>query len=482
MKPFSLLLEQRHRLYPDYEDRFSDADLLHRFVETGEDVAFDMLVQRHGPMVMSVCRRILEHLQDAEDTFQATFLVLARKAPSIRSPDLLANWLYGVAIRTARQARMLRSKRWNRQEAIPTESLAQTSSTLSTHQEAQLEWLDLEVSRLPKKYRLPVVLCELQGLSRKNAALQLGIPEGTLSSRLATARKLLNDRMSRRSPYKVGAGTDVLDALGQCDSRLEPTLRMRTTELRFMLSDNGNGQAQISSRVLTLGKGVLREMRINQIKIGTGIAFVVGVLALGLVSLWTTSVAGPVQPDPRNPAPQTEPAQKPRRVGQRQLKLPCRVDGIIEEVLVKEGQRIKRGDVLAKLDANIVLVDVELARLQFEKAKAELEFARSVWQESKTQSELAKQLLKNALISKEEFRMKTLVKTLAETKCRHQVRSAEVALKVAQMKHVQAKMQADMYRILAPVDGVVEAIYVGRGEGVRALEDVVFRIKTTPEK
>jgi RNA polymerase sigma factor (sigma-70 family) len=173
-----------------------DAELLARFHADRDHAAFADLVRRHGPMVLGVCRRVLGRSADADDAFQAAFVVLARKAAAIRRPELLGHWLYGVAVRVARRARRTAARRRNR------EVLMATPPDVSVRDhEPQPELagiLDAELARLPEWYRVPVVLCDLQGLTRAAAAARLGVAEGTLSSRLAAGRKKLAARLARR--------------------------------------------------------------------------------------------------------------------------------------------------------------------------------------------------------------------------------------------------------------------------------------------
>src|SRR5262249_35574111 len=170
----------------------TDQELLDALVTRRDEAAFETLLRRHGPMVLAVCRRVLRHAQDAEDAFQATFLGLLRKATSVRKREVLGSWLYGVAYRTALKARGMRARRFveERQAALRPR---RQGSELSMD-------LDEELNALPEIYRVPVVLCELEGRSRKEVARQLNIPEGTLSSRLAAARKMLARRLSRHLP------------------------------------------------------------------------------------------------------------------------------------------------------------------------------------------------------------------------------------------------------------------------------------------
>src|SRR5262249_12357746 len=178
----------------------TDAELLERFLARGggdaED-AFATLVARHGPMVLGVCRRMLAASHDAEDAFQATFLVLARRAGTIVHRDRVASWLYGVAVRTAQVARRRASRSRAAERRLMDATRVESVPPEEDRQEL-LPILDEELNRLPRRCREALVACELEGRSRREAARQLGIPEGTLSARLARGRKMLRDRMLRR--------------------------------------------------------------------------------------------------------------------------------------------------------------------------------------------------------------------------------------------------------------------------------------------
>lgn len=174
----------------------TDGDLLGCFVRQRDEAAFAALVQRHGPMVWGVCRRMLSNHHDAEDAFQATFLVMVRKAASLASPDLLANWLYGVACNVAYKAKAANVKRHAKERPLMDMPAPETAENASWKELRPL--LDKELKNMPDKYRAPIVLCDLEGKTRKEAARLLGLPEGTLSSRLARARTMLAKRLTRR--------------------------------------------------------------------------------------------------------------------------------------------------------------------------------------------------------------------------------------------------------------------------------------------
>lgn len=173
-----------------------DGQLLRRFISRRDEAAFALLVRRHAPMVWGVCRRVLANPHDAEDAFQATFLVLVRKAAAIGRPELLGNWLYGVAYRTARKARAVAARRRAQERQAATMPAHGPSSAVAAHD--LREALDRELNRLPEKYRAPLVLCYLEGLTNEEAARRLGWPVGSMSARLSRGRELLRERMNGR--------------------------------------------------------------------------------------------------------------------------------------------------------------------------------------------------------------------------------------------------------------------------------------------
>ncbi len=199
------VVQQLHKLTgrPAREEP-SDGEMIERFVARREESAFAVLVRRHGPLVLRVCRRVLGDAHDADDAFQATFLVLARNAASIRKREALGSWLYGTALRVARKARLSEARRQARETraaALPREDSPEAD-----------DWkplLDEELGRLAVKHRAPLVLCYLQGMTYGQAARELGWSEGSMSRRLAQARELLRERLVRRG---IALGTTALVA------------------------------------------------------------------------------------------------------------------------------------------------------------------------------------------------------------------------------------------------------------------------------
>jgi RNA polymerase sigma factor (sigma-70 family) len=274
----------------------SDEQLLDRFVarrdETAEE-AFGELVQRHGPMVLGVCRRILGDAHEAEDVFQATFLVLARKASSVVRREKVANWLYGVAVRTAREALGRAARRRSREERVSTPIPVEPPGDGYTEELRAI--LDEELTRLPARYRGPVVLCELEGLSRPEAARRLGIPEGTLSSRLARAKAQLRDRLARRGmTVPVVALSAAMLREAQANtltvSLIEATVQAATT-----VAAGPSAAAAISVSVASLTEGVLKTMLVAKLK---GIVLGIGAMTAVISSAVVLAQQSGAKPQP----------------------------------------------------------------------------------------------------------------------------------------------------------------------------------------
>ena len=264
-RPVSRFLHQLRWAAP-HQGGPTDAELLQLYLEGGDGAAFAALVRRHGPMVLGVCRRVLRHEQDAEDAFQATFLVLARKAHTVVPPAAVGNWLYGVAYRAAQKAREAAARRRARERrARPRQPEGLPGP--ECHED-----LDREIARLPDVYRTAVVLCDLQGLSRKEAARRLGCPEGTLSSRLAKARRLLARRLG--GPAAV---VTLLAVAGAAARAACPAWLVRPVCAPV--------SGAVSARVGTLTREVLNTMFISKAQYVAALAVVACALTAGLAAL-----------------------------------------------------------------------------------------------------------------------------------------------------------------------------------------------------
>ncbi len=261
-----------------------DSRLLETFCATRDEAAFEVLVKRHGPMVLGVCQRVLGNLHDAEDAFQAVFLVLANKAGSIARSDLLGNWLYGVAYRTALQARVRRGRRRARELQVkdmphPTVS---PDAPLDLHELHRV--LDRELSKLADKYRVPIVLCDLEGRSRKQAAGQLQIPEGTLSSRLATGRQLLARRLGRQGLALSGAALLLVLTQQTAPAALRTALVAATVRAAALTAAGQSAAGLVSAQALALSQGALKTMLLHKLKLISSLCLgvLVGTVGAGL--------------------------------------------------------------------------------------------------------------------------------------------------------------------------------------------------------
>jgi RNA polymerase sigma factor (sigma-70 family) len=240
----------------------NDAQLLQRFAAHHDEAAFEVLIWRHGPMVLGVAQRVLRNVHDAEDVLQATFLALVRQAHAIGRREALGAWLHKVAYRTALGARNQRRKR----AAVPlTDTPAPESRTPSSELDA-LVLLDEELQRLPAKYRTPLVLSYLQGQSNREIAVQLGCPIGTVFTRLARGRAMLRTRLLRRGvTMSAGALTAALTESASA-STLSAEL-VRTTVLAAVAFAAGSGAAAVSPQVAALTEGVLKMMWLGRLKL-----------------------------------------------------------------------------------------------------------------------------------------------------------------------------------------------------------------------
>ncbi len=261
------------------EAEMSDRQLLERFLGRREEAAFAALLHRHGPLVWGVCRRVLGNHHDAEDAFQATFLVLARKAGSIAARDLLANWLYGVAHRTALKARATAARRQARERQVA--DMPEVAGEDREPWQDLLPLLDRELSRLPEKYRAAIVLCDLEGKTRREAARQLGVPEGTVAGRLARARALLAKRLTRDGLALSGAFLAAALARATASAGGPPLASWTGKAAGLLAAGQGVIPGMTSAKVVSLAEGVLKAMGMSKVKAVLGGCLVAGVLLLG---------------------------------------------------------------------------------------------------------------------------------------------------------------------------------------------------------
>jgi len=348
-----------------------DHDLLRRYVADCDGAAFAAMVRRHGPMVFGVCRRMLGQVQDAEDAFQATFLVLARKAASVR-PAGLSRWLYGVAVRVANKARVRRARRL----ACEAECvrIAEPAATFPDPAD-WLPLLDGALLRLSDRDRRPILLCDLQGRSRTEAAAELGIAEGTLSSRLARAREKLRTKLARYgvAPTLAALTTGLVDRA--------------TATVPAPLIETTLAAAVPAAR--ELAEGVMRNMFLVKLMKLTAVgACAAGIVGLGVVWL-PTSVE---EPPPGQalawpalaaaPGPKSATSERLRELQRERVKA-------LEEQLEGQFERVKIGK-----DPLIQFIDAirELAEAKLDLANTRDERHKVLEEKVQTLEEIEKQM------------------------------------------------------------------------------------------
>jgi RNA polymerase sigma factor (sigma-70 family) len=284
----------------------SDAELLERFVSQRDAAAFEVLLWRHGPMVLGVCRRLLRHEHDAEDAFQATFLTLAKKAGSIGRREACAAWLHRVACHVALNARAATAVRTRRER--PWRDVA------AGDDHDDLVWRDLrpvldeEVRRLPAKYRTPFVLCYLEGKTNDEAARQLGCPTGTVLSRLARARERLRTCLTRRG-VTLSAGALAVALAGSASAASVPAGLVETIARAVSAVSAGKAVAAVAGgRVAALMQGVLRTMFFAKLRVVLAVVLATGVSGLGVGTLIYWPVGTAKEPPVALPEAQAAPA------------------------------------------------------------------------------------------------------------------------------------------------------------------------------
>lgn len=401
----------------------TDGQLLERFATGRGEVAeraFAMLVERHGPMVLRVCRGVLVDPNDAQDAFQATFLVLLRKSRGLWVRDSLGPWLHQVALRTASCARSVASRR-KRHEHRAAELAASEQSR--GHVEKGRDWepvLHQEIERLPERYRVTVVLCDLEGQSHAQAARQLGWPVGTVKSRLSRARDRLRSRLIRRGLAPAAGLAAVLAS--ESTRAAVPTVLARSTTA---LATNLTAAGVVPASVAGLAKGALKTMMLAKFRV-LAIALPAIVAAAG-AGIFARGDGPAPSPNPENPpaapSPESSPAQAENvavfeattgplnfTVVERGTLEATRSSDLISEIegsttilsLVPEGTRVKKGDLVCELDSSVLrelLVDHRIANARakaaYENAKrtrevaeiARTEYAEGIYKEERNARE-----------------------------------------------------------------------------------------------
>lgn len=278
MPQFKGLIDHiRRAALRDESIRNSDPELLRAFIERKDELAFETLVRRFGPMVFGVCRRVTRNHQDAEDAFQATFVVLAHKASSIRPMEMVGSWLYGVAYRTSLKARSIAVKRAQREVTVST--FPEPETPCEREQSELFSAIDQELQTLGDRYRLPILLCDLEGKTIQEAMQQLGWPQGTVAGRLFRGRKLLGKRLASRGLAYSSASLALIGSR-ECVTAGVPIALLTSTVKFSLLMSTGEtlfGEG-VSPNVLNLFQGAINMMMISKLKTATVTICVVAIL------------------------------------------------------------------------------------------------------------------------------------------------------------------------------------------------------------
>ncbi len=347
------------------DNHVPDKELLRRFVATQDEAAFAGLVKRHGPVVLGMCRKMLRHAQDAEDAFQATFLVLARKAKSIRKQESVGGWLYGVAYRVANKMRVTEARR------AKSLRVGQTFLSAERCDDADaLTWREVQVAvcaeleHLPDKYRAPLLLCYVQGKTRDEAAQELGWDFGVFRGRLERGRELLRARLVRRGLTLSGALLAVGMAEAGHAAALSPTLLYSTVQAALAAAKSSAAAGLVSTQVAALSQGVIQAMFLTKLKsLLVGVATVAFLGAgVGLVTFRASALAG----DPMQAIEQTQ--TEPRKQAKEEndpVKLRREIERLRQELdkTRLELQRAKLEVEQLKTNAYLAKIDAEQARL-----------------------------------------------------------------------------------------------------------------------
>jgi RND family efflux transporter MFP subunit len=534
---------------PDSSVGPTDGQLLERYVSQRDEAAFELLLWRHGTMVLNVCRRVLEDPHDAEDAFQATFLAFVRKARSIVRSQAVAGWLYRVAYRVAVEARS-KTQKSRRRETTGVEELALEPTPEADWRELR-PILDEELNRLPERLRLPLVLCYLEGKTNEEVARQLGCPPGTIFSRLARGREMLRRRLTCRGLVLSTAGLTILLTQNAASATASALLISPTFKAALLFASARSAAGTASARVIELAEGVLRAMYMTKLKLVTALFLVIGVLlAAGIVTRHALEAAPQAE---GNQGKLTEPddASKPAQKGQKgpvvvqvmtplpgglerksrlaatvqpsaKAELFASVSGMLKTQSVDIGDAVRRGQLLAEIDAPLLVLEEKQAAIAVKQAKglmleaearratarAEVEVAEAVIREKQAALESARSSV--PFHEKQLERMKNLqatgvvpLETIEEKtgkleSARAQLRAADAALlnakadeKVKQSKVAQAdaaletaqsaleiaelavekpRYSKSLARIEAPFDGVVTSRTYFPGDTIRSGE------------
>lgn len=442
----------RHVVAPAVPVAGSDAELLRGFVVRKDAAAFEQIVRRHGPMVLGVCRRVLRDPADADDAFQATFLVLVRKAGSLRAPDRLAGWLHQVAHRVARKARAVRLNRARREGELFDVPAGEPPAEIIWRELRPI--FDAELDRLPDRLRLPAVLCLLEGQSKREAARTLGWAEGTLSCRLQRARERLRARLAARG-LTLSAGALAAALFEGAGTAAVP-------DRLIALTVQGLCAPAAAAGARALADGITQAMFLTKVK-----ALAAGVLVAGAVGTGTGVVLMPgaapgevVAGEPAKGAPEKEPkpvtqSEKAKTEAPTRAALKVELQGLRDEVL-RLRPLVQKGT-YPKAEWEALLAKMRLLELDLNKQAADTDRAIKA-------QEL--ELLKERLAFEEQMVKKGYMTEAQVKLTRLKVAKAEAELARPDPPKVEDPRRAAAEEVIRKLEQIVEQTRQGVARGI----------------
>jgi RNA polymerase sigma factor (sigma-70 family) len=434
--------------------RQSDRRLVDDALSGNSEAALAAIVQRHGAMVYRVCWRLLQHDQDAEDAFQATFLVLAQKLRRLRKRESLASWLHGVAVRVSQKARAAAATRRRHER----QALAPMAPHGRPAWEDLHSALDAAVAELPEKWRQPLVLCYLEGKTQDEAARQLGWSKNTLRNRLAKARVALGRRLRR---HGLGCSASIV-LLSDCLASAPRTeLVAATVDAATGMAVGKTLSAVASANTALLVQGVLYAMLLRKVAIA---AMLVVSLVIGLGAC---TLAGTLEPLGAAPAAQG-PADRPDE-RKTVIVLASEAPGKIVDLPLMPGDKVKPGDILVRLDDRQAKLDLTDRQARVQAAAAELQAAQAVAKEAGVRADRARDLFGKGAMSVQDWVAARLMRERFDS----EVTAKQAALRSAEIDVKQAELALDKQILRSPVEGTIRAFFKNKFETIEARQDLV---------
>jgi RNA polymerase sigma factor (sigma-70 family) len=439
----------------------TDGQLLERFSERGgggnesgdaAEAAFAALVERHGPMVLRVCRGILRDEHAAEDAFQATFLVLARKAGSLWVRDSVGPWLHRVSRRVAARARAAAERRKATEQRAAEMASQRRAEDPTDFEVGQV--LDEEIDRLPSRYRMPIILCDVEGCSYEEAARHLGCALGTLKSRLARARERLRCSLIRRRVLPATRGLGVVVAIRPTQAAVPMTLKKSTAlvAVRYVAKSAAT-RGMVPPLVVELTEGVLETMRFNMMIKTGGFALALG-LAMSGVGLLAVRASGgpPAEARPSPPVAVTRPADQDRSAELKEAEAKekkARAEAREAEAREAHAKEAEAKEKKAKAEAKEAEAKEKKAKAEASEAEAKEKKAKAEAKEKKAKAEASEAEAKEAEAKEAEAKEKKAKAEAKEKKAKAEAKekkakaeASEAEAKEAEAKEKKAKAEA----------------------------------------